>query len=128
MEHLVATAEALTAAAGSDDAAERLALLTLARGSLDAAILATVVEGRAAERSWADIGRGLGVTRQAAQARFAAACQATPANEEDVPAKSARPARPRSELLQVATAGGRPLFRLRVDRVLLPGQQRRPAR
>jgi hypothetical protein len=38
---------------------------------LDWALLALVGEARAARLSWAEIGTGLGVSRQAAQQRFA---------------------------------------------------------
>ncbi len=119
---------ALAAAAKTDDVGERLALLTRAKAELDASIMATVVQARGAERSWADIGSHLGVTRQAAQGRFGAACKPNPTSELGEAPKVARHARPRSELVQLATAGGRPLLRLRVDRVPLPAQRRQIGR
>lgn len=55
---------------------EDLAGLAALASELDQAVRAAVHGQRDAGASWADIGRGLGITRQSAQGRFG--CQVSP--------------------------------------------------
>jgi hypothetical protein len=68
----VAFARRILAAMGKRAAfnADNLGVLSKLSGDVDAAMLHAVAAARAEGYSWADIGRELGTTRQAAQQRF----------------------------------------------------------
>ena len=124
MEHLEAAIEALTAAAGSVDVEGRLALLARAREEVEAAIIDAVAEARVTDRSWARIGKCFGVTRQAAQSRYADLLKPLAEPEQAEPIRPARTPRERTEMVALATARGLPLLRLRVERMPIPVARR----
>ena len=130
MDYVETGTAALAAAVRTDDVDERLALLplALARERVDAAIAATVAEARGVHRSWARIGKALGVTRQAAQSRLAHLMKPSVEPEQVEPASPARTPRPRTEMVALATARGFPLLRLHVERVPIAVARRSTSR
>src|SRR5688500_16938159 len=124
MRHLGAASTTLSAAATTHDVQERLTLLARAREEVDLAIMDAVGEVGGAAASCAKIGACLGVTRQAARARFGRAISQADVGSADVPTRPSGERRPRTELVSIATAGGWTLLRLRILRVPLSASRR----